>query len=201
MLRRQGYRIRTGGVMYFEKRVREAEVHEQLRKEIEPLFAVMRELNVQIKALDEQLEQEARDDEVAERLRTVPGIGPVTALFFISVVDDVRRFESAHKLAAYLGLVPRELSSGEKRYRGRITKAGNCRLRWLLVEAAWRILWRPTPETEHLIRWTNRIAARRGKNVAAVALARRLSGILYAMWRDGTCFALPVRNSKEDLAA
>lgn len=191
LLRRDGYRIVSGGIVSFEKRVQEARIHQQLKEQIEPLFAVMRELNLQIEAIDEQLEQWAHDDSVAQRLCTVPGIGSVTALLFISIVDQVERFASAHRLSAYLGLVPREMSSGEKRIRGRITKTGNLQLRCLLVEAAWRILCRPRPETEHLRQWTNRIATRHGKNVAIVALARRLSGILYAIWRDETVFQPP----------
>jgi transposase len=84
-----------------------------------------------------------------------------------------------------VGLVPGERSSGEKRRIGRITKAGNSRVRWLLVEAGWRILKSKSSETAALRAWATHIAARRGKRIAAVALARRLAGILYAMWRDG----------------
>ena len=164
---------------------------------------MMEKLNQQIRGIDQQLEEQVKNDPVAQRLCSVPGIGPVTALLFISVVDQVERFSSAHRLAAYLGLVPREFSSGEKRFRGRITKAGNPRLRFLLVEAAWRIICRPRPETEHLQRWTEGISERHGRNVAVVALARKLSGILYAIWRDGTEFQSPARrrSAKEVLTA
>ncbi len=102
-------------------------------------------------------------------------------------------------MESYLGLVPREMSSGERQHRGRITKAGGGRTRWLLVEAAWSILrWR-RPSTEPLWQWTDRIAHRRGRRVAAVALARRLAGILYAMWRDGTDYD-PVRMGRRPRA-
>ena len=98
-------------------------------------------------------------------------------------------------MEAYLGLVPREWSSGETQRRGRITKAGNARVRWLLVEAAWRVATnKKRPETEALRSWADRVARRRGKRVAMVALARKLSGILYAMWRDGSAYD-PVRLS------
>jgi transposase len=90
---------------------------------------------------------------------------------------------------AYLGLVPRELSSGESQRRGRITKAGNTRMRWLLVQAAVSILRCRDPQTDALRTWATGIAARRGKKIAVVALARRLAGILYAMLRDGTTYA------------
>ena len=81
--------------------------------------------------------------------------------------------------------MPGEKSSGEKRRIGRITKAGNSRARWLLVEAAWRITRSKSPETAALRAWAGKVATRRGKRVAVVALARRLAGILFAMWRDG----------------
>jgi transposase len=89
----------------------------------------------------------------------------------------------------YLGLVPRELSSGESQRRGRITKAGNTRMRWLLVQAAVSILRCRHAQTDALRTWATGIAARRGKKIAVVALARRLAGILYAMLRDGTRYA------------
>jgi transposase len=123
----------------------------------------------------------------------------VTAVTFVAVLDQLGRFQSAGQVRAYLGLVPREMSSGEKRMRGHITKTGNRRLRSLLVEAAWGILRHKRPETSALRAWTERIAARRGKRIAAVALARKLAGILYAMWRDGTRFEAGV--SREEAAA
>jgi transposase len=85
-------------------------------------------------------------------------------------------------------LAPSEFSSGERRQRGAITKTGNTRLRWLLVEAAWSILRSQHPRTEELRRWTLAVAVRRGQRIAIVALARKLAGILYAVWRDGTAF-------------
>jgi len=88
-----------------------------------------------------------------------------------------------------LGLVPREWSSSESQRRGRITKAGNKRTRWLLGEAARSLLrFRTRPETQRLTAWAEQIAARRGGGVAVAALARRLAGILFAMWRDGTVY-------------
>jgi len=106
----------------------------------------------------------------------------VTAVAFVATLDDAG-------VEAYLGLVPREWSSSEVQRRGRITKAGNARMRWLLVEAAWRVAThKKRPETEPLRGWADRIARRRGKRVAIVALARKLSGILYAMYRDGSVY-------------
>ena len=122
------------------------------------------------------------------RLCTAPGVGVVTAVAYRATLDAVGRFRGAHQVQCYLGLVPREMCSGEKQHRGRITKSGNARARWLLVEAAWSVWRSRTAETAGLRAWAQRIAARRGKRVAMVALARKLAGILFAMWRDGSCF-------------
>lgn len=115
---------------------------------------------------------------------TVPGIGPVTATTFIAITDRVDRFGSARQLRAYMGLVPRETSSGERQQRGHITKAGNSRTRSLLVEAAWCCLRSKQANVVPLNQWAQVIANRRGKRIAAVALARKLAGILFAMWGD-----------------
>ncbi len=92
-------------------------------------------------------------------------------------------------MESYLGLVPSEWSSSEVQRRGHITKVGHPRMRWLLVEAAWRLaIHRKRPETQALRDWADRIAHRRGKRIAMVALARKLSGVLYAILRDGTMY-------------
>jgi len=108
---------------------------------------------------------------------------------FVATVDDVRRFRRAHQVQSSLGVVPQEWRSSETQRKGRITKAGNPRTRWLLVEAAWAILARrKKPETAPLREWAEGIRHRRGSPIAAVALARHLAGILYAMWRDHTAY-------------
>jgi transposase len=110
---------------------------------------------------------------------TTPGAGPVTAIAFVATVDRVTRFRDAHQLERSIGLVPRGWSSSETQRKGAITKAGNTRIRWLLAEAAWCILRRrKKAETAQLRDWADQIARRRGSHVAAVALARRLAGIL-----------------------
>src|SRR5881392_1199664 len=137
-----------------------------------------------IAAADQRLAELERTDPSVALLMTAPGIGAVTASALVATIDDVQRFASAHQFEAYLGVVPGERSSGELRRIGPITKAGNRRARWLLVEAAWRILRSKDPASAPLRAWARPIAARRGPRIAAVALARRLAGILYAMWRD-----------------
>ena len=87
-----------------------------------------------------------------------------TAVAFVATLDDPKRFHGPKQVRAYLGLVPREHSSGEKALRGRITKQGSSRMRRLFVQAAWAVLRsRPTPEAEPLKRWTTNVASRRGR--------------------------------------
>jgi transposase len=117
-------------------------------------------------------------------LQQVPGIGPLTALAFIAALDDIRRFPTAREVPAYLGLVPRERSSGELVRRGGISKTGNTQVRWLLVEAGWRVLRSAHPSQARLRAWGERVALRRGRRIAVVAIARRLARILYALGRD-----------------
>ncbi|MBI3108761.1 MAG: IS110 family transposase [Candidatus Rokubacteria bacterium] len=121
-------------------------------------------------------------------MRTAPGIGPVTAAAFVATLDDAQRFRHAHQVEASLGLVPRERSSGETQHRGHMTKAGPPRMRWLLIHGAVSLLGRRPAQAEALHAWALHIAARRGKHIAAVALTRRVAGILYALLRDGMTF-------------
>jgi transposase len=111
-------------------------------------------------------------------------VGPITALTFRAVLDDIGRFPDARSVAAYLGLVPREDSSGERHRKGAITKAGPNGLRTLLVQASW-VVWRQRKSGGALHAWVERLASRRGKRIAVVALARRLGRMLYAIRRCG----------------
>lgn len=189
LLRRDGLRIRSGYAPTFLKRLVCVEMSADLREEIAPLLGLLQSLNEQIKRADEQLAKLAEGDELVTRLRTVPGVGVVTATSFVSTLDEASRFTGAKQVRAYLGLVPTERSSGERQQRGHISKAGPGRARHMLVEAAWTILRRRSPANAALHDWAAGIAVRRGSRVAVVALARKLAGIIYAMWRDSTCFA------------
>jgi transposase len=157
-----------------------------MNKLIGPLLEIIEQLDVKLAVLELQLEQECADEPVIQQLMTVPSVGVVTAAAFVSVIDDARRFTSARKVGAYLGMVPSEKSSSDRRRLGSITKQGNSYLRSLLVEASWGIMRRSDDDPLH--RWAEAVAKRRGKNVAVVALARRLAGVLWAMWRNGTVY-------------
>jgi transposase len=188
LLRQEGIRVPSGGAATFAKRVRALDLASELRDAVEPLLKTHEDICAQIELVDQKVERAVKDDERVQRLTTVPSVGPVTAATFIAIVDDVGRFESSHKLQSYVGLVPREYSSGEKQQRGHITKVGNSRMRSLLVECAWGILRRQNPKSEPLALWAARIAERRGKRIAAVALARKLAGILFAMTKNARSF-------------
>ncbi len=186
LLRQTGYRAGTGGSDAFSDRLARLALPEALATTIAPLVRTLATLRTEIRALDAHLEQVAAIDPVVRRLQTVPGVGPVVAVTFRAFIDDVTRFGSAAQVSAALGLVPREDSSAERRHRGHLTKTGPSELRSLLVQAAW-VCWRSCRQGP-LRAWTDQLAARRGKRIAVVALARRLSRILFAIWRDDTVF-------------
>ena len=188
LLRRHGVHLPSGNVDGFVARVQRQAMPDEQRAEIAPLLTLIRTTSAEIVAADDRIAAIAAEDPVIRRLRTVPGVGPVTATAFVATLDTWERFAGPHQVEAYLGLTPSEKSSGEKQHKGHITKAGNSRARWLLVEASWAILRSRREDTEPLRRWAQRIAQRRGMKVGIVALARKLAGILYAMWRDGTAF-------------
>jgi len=185
-IRREGLRVAPGASDRFLGRLAGVPLPEALAGELAPLVALLGPLNREIAAADHRIATLVARDPVMRCLMTAPGVGPVTAAAFVATLDTITRFRSAAEVMAYLGLVPSEDSSAERRLRGAITKAGNGRTRWLLVEAAWGVLRSTRADTADLKAWGERLVLRRGKRVAAVALARRLAGILYAMWRDGT---------------
>ena len=188
LVRRDGLRVAGCAAEHVMTRIAALPLSPALAAELAPLMTVCAPLTAEIDAADARIAQVMREDATAARLATAPGVGPITATAVVATIDDIARFRTAHQFEAYLGLVPGERSSGEKRRIGRITKAGNPRARYLLVEAAWRILRTKTSDTAVLRAWAQRIAVRRGKPVAVVALARRLAGILFAMWRDTTAY-------------
>jgi transposase len=185
LVRRDGLRVAGGESERVAARLADLELPPTLAGELAPLVALFGPLNAAIAAADGRIAQLTAADPVVALLTTAPGVGPITASALVATVDDIGRFRSAHEFEAYLGVVPAERRSGEQRRVGSITKAGTARTRWLLVEAAWRIVRSRGEETAALRAWALGVATRRGKRVAVVALARRLAGILYAMWRDG----------------
>jgi len=185
-VRSEGLRLAQGDPEFTARKLAAlTELPATTRAELTPLLTLLEPLNRELDAADARIASLVATDATVRLLTTAPAIGPVTAAAFVATLDDVTRFPSADHATAYLGLVPSEHSSGERQHRGRITKTGDTRMRWLLVEAGWRILRSTSADAALLKAWGDAIAARRGKRVAVVALARKLAALLYAMWRDG----------------
>ena len=145
------------------------------------LLELLDRLSPTIAELTQAIEQEVEKRPEAQRLQTHPGVGFLTALAFVLIIGRAERFQCGKQIASYLGLVPSEESSGDRRRLGHITKQGSSLLRFLLVEAA-QVTVRSDPE------WRSRyfhLAMRRGRKIAKVAMARRLAVRLYWMWRKG----------------
>lgn len=188
-LRQEGFQLGSGSAEGAVRRYRRLCVPAALDAALVPLIDLLVHLRTHVAALDATTRAQAATDPITRRLMTAPAVGAVTALAFRATLDDVGRFRQAGSVTAFLGLVPREDSSGARRRRGGITKAGPTMPRVLLVQAAWRI-WRRRHAADPLHRWVHAVAARRGRGIAIVGLARRLARVLYAMWRDETEYRL-----------
>jgi transposase len=177
---------RSGEVVSFPERVRDA-CPDSLPPYITRTLDEITALTARITEADRELRVIAKQDPVCQKLMTVVGVGPVTAIGFMATLDDVARFEDAHRVQAYLGLTPGEYASSDKHRRTGITKAGSTRMRWLLVQAAWTA--RRAAPNDPMVLWSKQVEQRRGKRVAVVALARKIAGILFAIWRDGSTYS------------
>jgi transposase len=186
LLRGRGEVLAPCRTPQFCRQLRRATLDETTRSLIQPLLVVVEQLDQQLSEVEQRLDLLCKTEPVMELLTTIPGVGLVVAAAFVSVIDDAGRFRDAHQVAAYLGLVPSEKSSGDRRRLGSITKHGNCYVRALLVEAAW--VFSKSRGDDPLKQWFRHLAKRRGNRIAVIALARRLAGMLWAMWRDGTVY-------------
>jgi transposase len=155
------------------------------------LRQLLDQLEASIEPLDRAVEKEAKQNAAALQLMSQPGVGPITALAFVLTLGPVERFQRSKQVVSYLGLNPREHSSGERRRLGSISKQGNVMMRWLLVEAG-QTAARFDPE---LRRQYLHLKFRRGSSVAKVAMARILAVKLYWMLRHANEKAPPVRMS------
>jgi transposase len=186
LVRAEGYKIKGCAPEDLPAAVSKASMPESLRMVIQPLIVNVLLLTRQIAQVDLVLSNLCEREPVVQLLATKKGVSLIVAASFVSVIDDAKRFKNAQQVASYLGLVPCEDTTGGRRKLGAITKQGNSYLRSLLVEAAWPILRQVDPN-DPLCQWAKQLA-RKNKRLAAVALARRLAVILWAMWRDGTVY-------------
>ena len=137
-----------------------------------------------IRDLERELAEYERRDQRAARLQTMPRVGRIGALTFLAAVDDVHRFPSSRKLVGYSGLAPTVRSSGKRTQYGSISRAGRRELRAVWVQIAHLVAIDKTRATRPLRTWFNKVARRRGKKTATVALARRLLVIAYHVLRE-----------------
>ena len=150
---------------------------------ISALYQQWKQLNGQIEALTLDINRVARSDEMAKRLQGVPGVGPISATAFVSTVGDAGHFKNARQLAAWLGLVPRQHSTGGKTTLMGITKRGDRYLRYLLVHGARAALKVAEKSNDPRMKWALDVAKRRGQNRAVVALANKNARVMWALMK------------------
>lgn len=192
-----GTRLPSSSTEAFAKRVR-ATTSLELFPGLETLLATIEQLTTTIRQMDCEVERlcHTRYPET-ELLRQVPGVGPITALYYVLTLEDPSRFAKSRSVGSYVGLRPRQRDSGEQTPQLRITKAGDALLRRLLVSAAHYILGPFGPDTD-LRRAGLRMAERGGsaaKKRAIVAVARRLSVLLHRLWVTGAEYE-PLRSDR-----
>jgi transposase len=159
----------------------------ELKAVMLPLIEGIEALETQIKRSGKQLAASAAADPVATRLMSVPGVGPFVALTYKSSIEDPGRFSKGEDVGAYAGLVPRRNQSGERDYKGRISKAGDAMLRSALYEAANNLLARVKRPCALQV-WGKKLAEAKGPKRARTAVARKLAVLLHRLWLSQTEF-------------
>src|SRR5476649_1281741 len=159
-----------------------------VRMALVPLVRQLHVLDQKIACSDRTIATMARAYEMARRLMTIPGLGPVTASAMAASVQDVSTFSGPREFAAFLGLTPRQNSSGGKERLGRISKMGNRYLRKLLVVGAHAVLFHRKPHTDALRTWAKKLIEKKPFNLVAVALANKMARIAFAILRGKTSY-------------
>ena len=155
------------------------------REEANYLVEILEQHDKRIEALDKKVKEESKEDEVVQRLQSIPGVGPMVSFAFAAHVG-AERFENAGQLSNYIGLVPRVYMSGDTVRYGSITKRGNSYLRALLVQAAWSLTrTRNGGKLKERFEYMT-IQRAIGKKKSIVSIARRLAELMYVLMRDGT---------------
>ena len=188
ILKTFGLKVGVVGKSRFEARVRELVAGDAVLEAIViPVLTARAALQAQYDALHRMVLDLAWRDPICRRLMTAPGVGPVVALTYRTVIDNPARFAKSRSVGAHIGLTPRLFQSGEVSRMGRVSRSGDASLRSLMYEAA-LVLMTGSAKWSSLKAWGIAIARRRGKQKAIVAVGRRLAVILHRMWVDGTDF-------------
>jgi transposase len=161
---------------------------EAFRNLLEDLRRDLAHLDERVKQLEKEIQKVARKDEAAKRLQTIPGIGPITATALAADLGDARHFKRGREVSAFLGLTPRQHSSGGKAKLSGISKRGDTYLRTLLIHGARAALRTAGNKTDPRSRWVIRVGERRHRNIAAVALANKNARIAWALLSRGETF-------------
>jgi len=187
LLRNFGLKVGAISRGWFKIRIRElAGGNPMLEAATAPMLRARETLRQELATLEKHVRQFAQDDPVCRRLMTMPGGGAVVALTFRAAVDDPTRFRSSKRIGPWVGLTPSRNQSGERDVSGGITKAGDVNMRRALCQAATLMMNRG--RSTWLRTWGAKLAQRRGRKIAMVALARRIAVILHRIWIDGSVF-------------
>jgi len=180
----------------FEQRALDlVEDRPRLAAMLRPMLIARTALRQQCAALHKMLLEAVRASETCRRLMTVPGVGALTAVTYVTTIDDPDRFHRSRDLGAHLGLTPRKYASGEVDRNGAISKCGDVMLRSTLYQASLALLTR-CQRWSTLRAWGMAVAKRRGMRRAVVAVSRKLAVLMHSIWADGTEF----RWTKEEAA-
>lgn len=185
-LRAMGFRMAGKSLGRFIESYQRLELEPSLREALDPMIATIVELSYRIRAMDRRLDALCDDDDLIQRLQTVPGVGRVVSLAFVSWIDDPQRFRRSRDVGAYLGLRPKIRQSSNREVRGRITREGSSEMRRLLVQSAHVLMLTRTDSA--LKQWAETLSQRVGKKKAMVALARKLAVLLHHLWVSGETF-------------
>jgi len=161
-----------------------------VRRLLHDIYQRIQALNQQILAYDREIENLARHSESARRLMSLPGVGAVTATALVASIVDPKQFDNGRQLAAWLGLVPRQYSTGGKTRLGRITKQGDKYLRTLLIHGTRAVLAALRDKQDRTSCWLRELIVRRGYKRAAVALAAKNARIIWAMLVRGEAYRI-----------
>lgn len=168
----------------------DSELPDPLRLVLAEACLEIRDFEARVHTIEKQLKLLAAQTPAVQRLCSIPGVGLLTATALVAFVGDVVRFATCRKFASYLGLTPRERSSGQTRRLGRISKRGDSYLRMLLIHGARAVLWaaKRLKKPDRLRAWALHVERLRGHNRAAVALANKMARIAWAVWREETVY-------------
>jgi transposase len=155
------------------------------RDAIGELYDLFRDLDRRIASFDKKIEQVFRSSETCQRIATIKGVGPKTATAIIAAIGDGAEFKNGRHLAAWVGLVPRQFSSGDRKVLMGISKRGNQHLRSLLVHGARAVVRTAPNKTDLNNQWVNQLRERRGFNRATIAVANKNARIIWAVLRTG----------------